>query len=239
MGNLVAQNDAVGTARSDSLEATVQRRFAGGYTFSFSYQGLSAIERDFYYNEFDARPSEQASNQGVPHRYVATGIYELPLGRGKRWLQSGVGAALLGGWQIAQTYEWQAGALISWNNPLFYYGDPNDVAKGKQTLERWFNTDNFERSAARSPAAFHRLTFPSRIDGVREDSLNQWNANIQRRFSLFEKATFEFRFDMINVTNHSQFNPPNIDPLSTNFGRITSHSSTTNRFILIQGRILF
>jgi hypothetical protein len=239
MGNLTALNDSVGTARSDSLEAGVQRRFAGGYTFSFSYQGLRAVEKDFFYNEFDAKPSEQPSNQGVPHRYVATGIYELPFGRGKRWAQSGIGAALLGGWQIAQTYEWQAGALITWNNPLFYYGNPADVAGGKRTLERWFNTDNFERNAARGPAAFHRRTFPSRINGVREDSLNQWNANLQRKFSVTEKVNFEFRVDMINVANHSQFNPPNIDPFSTNFGRITAHSSTTNRFLLIQGRILF
>lgn len=239
MGNLTAQNDSVGTARSDSLEAVVQRRFAAGVSFSFSYQGLRAVERDFYYNEFDAKPSEQASNQSVPHRYIATGIFELPFGRGKRWLQGGVAAALLGGWQMAQTYEWQAGALISWNSPLFYNGDPAGVAKGKQTLERWFNTDNFERSAARGPAAFHRNTFPSRIAGVREDSLNQWNANIQRKFSVTEKVNFEFRIDMINVANHSQFNPPNIDPYSTNFGRITAHSSTTNRFLLMQGRILF
>jgi len=239
MGNLTATNDAVGTSRSDSLEAVVQRRFGGGLTFSFSYQGLRAVERDFYYNEFDAEPSEQPSNQGAPNRFIATGILELPFGRGKPWLPSGIGAALLGGWQIAQTYEWQAGALISWNNPLFYYGDPTDVAKGQRTLERWFNTDNFERSAARGPAEFHRKMFPSRLDGVREDSLNQWNANIQRKFSITERMSFEFRFDMINVINHSQFNPPNIDPYSTNFGRITSHSSTTNRFLLIQGRILF
>ncbi|MGH9659759.1 MAG: carboxypeptidase regulatory-like domain-containing protein [Bryobacteraceae bacterium] len=239
MGNMTATNDSVGAARSDSLEATMQRRFAAGYTFSFSYQGLRAVEKDFYFQEYDPGPSEKASNQAVPHRYIATGIYELPFGRGKRWLQRGVSAALLGGWQIAQTYEWQAGALLAWSSPLFYYGDPADVAKGPRTLERWFNTDNFERNASRGPAAFHRRVFPNHIDGVRDDSLNQWNANIQRKFGITEKVSFEFRFDMINVANHSQFAAPNIDPYSTNFGRITAHSSTTNRFVLVQGRILF
>jgi hypothetical protein len=79
MGNRTAQNDGVGTARSDSLEAAIQRRFAGGYTFSFSHQGLRAVERDFFYNEFDLEPSERASNQGVPHRYVAMGIFRVAL----------------------------------------------------------------------------------------------------------------------------------------------------------------
>jgi len=239
MGNLTATNDSVGTSRSDPLETTVQRRFAGGYTFLFSYQGLRAVEKDFYFNEFDAALSERPSNQAVPHRYIATGIFELPFGRGKHWLESGVGGALLGGWQIAQTYEWQGGALLDWGANIFYYGEPADVAKGQQTLGRWFNTDNFERTASRGPAAFHRRVFPNRIDDVRADSLNQWNANIQRKFVITEKVNFEFRFDVINVANHSQFNPPNLDPYSTNFGRITSHSSTTNRFVLIQGRVLF
>jgi trimeric autotransporter adhesin len=69
--------------------------------------------------------------------------------------------------------------------------------------------------------------------------LNQWNVNIQREFHLTERVRFQIRGDAINLQNRSQFNAPDLNPLSTNFGRITSQTDGTNRFIQIQGRIRF
>jgi hypothetical protein len=191
-----------------------------------------------YLNEFDPEPSWILTNFGVPHRLAATGILELPFGKGRAFLQSGIASALLGGWQIAGTYEWQPGALLDWGN-LFYYGDPADVANGERTLDRWFNTDGFERNAQRTPAAFQARVFPARIQGVRADGLNRIDANIQRDFRITERITFQLRMDALNAANRSQFEAPNRDPISTNFGRVTNNTSSTMRFLLFQARIRF
>jgi hypothetical protein len=106
-------------------------------------------------------------------------------------------------------------------------------------LDRWFNTDGFERSAARGPAAFHRRVFPQRIGNVRADGLNRMDANVQREFPLRELTSLQLRLDVLNVMNRSQFAAPVVDPVSTNFGRVTNHTATTMRFLLVQARIRF
>ena len=228
----------LGSARSNSLEVSFQRRFAQGFSFNAGYTRLQIYERDYFHNEFDAEPSERSSNDGRPHRFFAVGIFEFPFGKGKAWFQSGLLNYLLGGWQLAATYEYQPGALLTWGN-LFYYGKLEDIPLKERTLERWFNTENFERSAAKGPASFHRRVFPTVVPGVRADSQNRWNANLQREFRMSEAARLQFRVDALNVFNRSLFGAPSTDPYSTNFGRITSTVQSDKRWIQLQARIRF
>lgn len=227
-----------GKVKTHSIEATFRRRFSQGLTLNASYTGLYERDKLYYYNEFDPDPSWRQTNAGVPHRISATGIYELPFGRGHMWAQSGIANALFGGWQIAATYEWQPGPFLDWGN-IFYYGDLADINSGTRTLDQWFNTSGFERDAQKAPAAYQARVFPTRIDGLRADGLNRMDANIQRQFRITERWALQLRFDALNVANHSQFEPPNLDPTSTNFGKVTNNTSSTMRFLLIQARLKF
>jgi hypothetical protein len=238
MNGLTETSSTDGKVKTHSFEATFQRRFARGFTLNAAYTGLYERDRTFYYNEFDPTPSWRQSNAGVPHRFSATGIFELPFGKGRLLARSGIANAVLGGWQVAATYEWQPGALLDWGN-VFYYGDLSAINTGDRTLDRWFNTDNFERTASKAPAAFQSRVFPTRIDGLRADGLNRMDANVQREFKLRESLTFQLRLDALNVANHSQFDVPNLDPTSTNFGKVTSNTSSTMRFLLVQARLKF
>ncbi|MEX2261694.1 MAG: carboxypeptidase-like regulatory domain-containing protein [Bryobacteraceae bacterium] len=238
MNNLNASAATDGKVKTHSLEASFQRRFARGFTFNANYTALYERDKLYYHNEFDALPSWRQSNAGVPQRFAATGIFELPFGRGRAFAQSGIASALFGGWQIAGTFEWQPGALLDWGN-LFYSGDLANINTGARTLDRWFNTEGFERNAQRTPAAFQARVFPTRVDGVRGDGLNRIDANIQRDFRLTEKFALQLRMDALNVANRSQFANPDMNPISTNFGRVTNNTSSTMRFLLFQIRIKF
>lgn len=238
MNGLTDSSATDGAVKTHSFEATFQRRFAKGFTVNAAYTGLYERDKTYYYNEFDASPSWRQSNSGVPHRFSATGIFELPFGKGRMLARSGVGNVLFGGWQVAATYEWQPGQLLDWGS-VFYYGDLGAINTGERTLERWFNTDGFERSANKAPAAFQARVFPTRVDGLRADGLDRLDANIQRDFRIREGFTFQLRLDALNLANHSQFDVPNMDPTSTNFGRVTSNTSSTMRFLLVQARLKF
>src|SRR5262249_37073860 len=117
------------------------------------------------------------------------------------------------------------------------YGKLEDIGSGTRTLDRWFNIDNFERTAAKGPAAFHKRVFPTRVEGVRADGLNQWNANLMRTFRLRERVSLQLRMDPLNVQNRSQFDSPENNPNLANFGRVTSQTVTRNRFIQVQARL--
>ncbi len=236
--NGLIETGPYGAVKGHSVEAVFQKRFGQGLLLNANFTGLHERDRDFFYNEFDPKPSWEETNNGVPYRFTATGIYELPFGRGKWFARTGVGNALLGGWQIAGAYEWQPGPLINWGN-VFYNSDPANVCSGTRTLDQWFDTSGFVKGAAAQPAAFQARVFPTRISGCRADGLNRLDTNIQRTFKIRESLRFQLRFDALNVANHSQFDVPNVDPTSTNFGKITNNTSSTMRFLLIQGRIQF
>lgn len=228
--------------RTHEIQVSFEKRFAQGWNLSASYTGMKILEADFLYNEFDPTPSERVSNDGRPHRFITTGIWELPFGKGKRFA-SGVNRAmdyLIGGWQLASTFEWQPGPITDWGNRFYYGSDFNDIANVDQrTFDAWFNTANFERTSTKAPNSFHSRIFPFRIDPLRRMDTIQWNANVSKNFRITERANMQLRLDALNVLNRSQMDHPNTDPFSTNFGRITSQTSATNRWLQVQARITF
>lgn len=233
-----------GRARTHAFELNFQRRMSKGFNLSASYTRMIQDDNNILENEFDTAPTKWwASNSARPHRLTATGIFELPFGKGRAYFQQGVLNHILGGWQLAATYEFQPGPLLGWGNN-FYYGDIKnfeaEATSGTKTLDRWFNTDlNIQKNASLLPAAYHVRVFPRVFNRLRADGLNQWNANLLREFKIYEGVRLQFRGDVINVQNRSQMNAPDMSPTATNFGRITSQTSSLNRFYQIQARIQF
>jgi hypothetical protein len=110
-----------GTATYDSLQASLERRFAAGLQaqVSFTWQktitdsdsslpgingGVTQIQ-----NPQDLSIDRSVSIQDVPVMFVAAWIYELPFGRGKPFLKEGIARAVLGGWQIGGVQRYQSG----------------------------------------------------------------------------------------------------------------------------------
>ena len=244
MNGLFNSADPAGKARTHALELNFQRRFSRGFNLNASYTRMLQENRTILENEFNTSPAVWwPSDTARPHRFTATGIFEFPFGKGRSYFREGVLNHVLGGWQMAATYEFQPGPLLAWGN-LFYNGDVNGfeqaASSGTKSLEQWFNTGvPFERVASNQPAAFHARVFPRFFNGLRADGLSQWNANLLREFRLHEKLRFQIRADALNLQNRSQMAGPDLSPTSTNFGRITSQTSSLNRFYQVQARIQF
>jgi hypothetical protein len=87
------------------------------YTYSSAGNWTTII------NEYDPAPRQWTpTNSPLPHRFNATGIYELPLGNGRTYLKTGILSHVIGNWQVALTYDFQQGPFLTWGNN-FYYGD--------------------------------------------------------------------------------------------------------------------
>jgi len=237
LGNALNETGPYGENKAHSLELIFQRRFAQVLTIHGNFTALHERDRDFY-NQFDASPRWELSNNGAPYRVAATGIYELPFGKGKPLVRSGIPAAIAGGWQIASAFEWQPGPLLQWGN-VSYNGSPNQICSGSRTLDHWFNTSGFVTDPAQQPAAFQAQVFPTLIGSCRADGLNRLDANLQRTFRIKENLSFQLRMDALNLQNRSQFNPPDLNPVNSTFGKVTNNTTSTMRFLLFQGRIRF
>ena len=201
-----------------SLQARMQKRFGRNYQTIVAYTWSKYLEAINFLNEGDATTTHVVSSQDRTHRIVATGIWQIPLAKGRR----GMVGLIAAGWQLQGIYQRQSGAPLSFGNVLWYGGDIHDIAGG-QTAAAWFNTANFERNAALQLVDNLR-TFPLRLSGVRTMGLNLLDAGISKNQRLREGLTMQLRADAFNSMNHTHFGAPNTSPTSTDFGSISTTS---------------
>jgi hypothetical protein len=135
-----------------SLQAEIRRRFSGGLQFQADYtfsKALTNAAGAFGNNQSDLtswrtlRDKEldyMRSNQDQTHRFVFNSIYDLPFGRGRRYLSSANGFVdrVLGGWT--------AGSIVVWaTRPPWF------VASNRATVNQF--------NAANNPAQLLGISF--------------------------------------------------------------------------------
>lgn len=173
-------------------------------------------------NDTDTVLEHVISPQDRPQRVVINGIYEVPFGRGRRFLNRGGWAnAIAGGWSFQGIYQGQSGPPIGFGNVLYYGGDLAGIVlpRSERTVERWFNTDNFEKASGRGLANNIR-TFPSRLTGLRADGYNNFDLSVFKTFRFRERFAAQLRLEAQDAMNHAMFSPPNAAPANTNFGKV-------------------
>jgi hypothetical protein len=224
-GVSVTDND--GYSNYHSLQTRLERRFSRGYTLMAAYTWSKFMEGIGYLNETDPNPEYVVSDQDRSHRFVTSGVWELPVGRGKLIGGSMHRAAdkLFGGWQVQGIYQYQGGAPLGFGNAIFN-GDLKAIplASGQRSIGRWFNTDaGFERNAARQLGSNLRY-MPSRFSGIRGDGIDNWDLSVIKNTHFTERIYLQFRAEFLNAFNHAQFSAPNTTPSSTAFGTVTETS---------------
>lgn len=247
------------------VEILLQKRFSHGFQSSGIYT-RSWSRQQWLPNQFDPALAWQPGTGSRPNRFVWTTVWELPFGKGRQWLTHGLLDHVAGGWQLSWIYQYQTGALINWGN-LFYYGEQSqivDVLKHDQVhdanIHQWFDQGavynnvinpsqsatgaipsgfvGFEGRTAFQPGTYQARVFPQYIEGLRADGIRNWDVKVYRRFTLRERLNLNLSVDLLNLTNHTQFNSPVITPTATNFGFVTSQANAP-RNLQLNARIEF
>jgi len=171
----------------------------------------------------------------IKHRFVASYIYELPFGHGRRWGSKWNKAAdlVLGGWQVSGIHSIQSGlaltATLGGSSVLNIggerrarpnvVGDPN-LSSSERTLQRWFNTDAF-RAFSPAPQAFGNAG----VGIMRGPNYINFDFTLAKDFRVNERMRVQFRTEFFNAFNRANFGPPNIMRDSSGFGQILSASN--------------
>ncbi len=213
----------VGYSWYHSLQATAERRLAQGFSLQANYVWSKYMEATSFLNSGDPRLEEGISLDDRQHHLSATGIWELPFGRGRPLFTAAHGLAqhLIGGWTVQAIWQASTGAPLAFGNVLFT-GDVTKIAlpKSERRIDRWFDTSGFERNAARQLQNNFR-GFPSRLSGVRAPGVNVWDASLIKRFALTERVRAQLRGEFLNAANRSHLTTPVVAPANTLFGQIT------------------
>ena len=229
-----------------SLQLKVQRRFSGGLTvlgsFSFgksidngSQIRNTATEALTPSNDYDLRLERGLSGFDFRRRWTTSWLYEVPVGRGRRYLGSASRAvdSVLGGWQLGGILTFQdgfplsvycGGGLIQNGGGVCYpdaTGAKVALSKGEQTVRRFFNTSAFvDRLPGGAQFRFGNVA----RNPVRGPGIVNWDASVNKSFRLSEKGRLEFRAEAFNLPNHPIFGAPGGVLRTANFGAITSTS---------------
>ena len=132
----------------------------------------------------------------------------------------------------------QSGPPIGFGNVAFT-GAYSDLAVSTPSVQRWFNTDGFERRAAFQLDQNIR-TFPLRLGNIRGDGINVWDMSVVKNFQVFESLKAQLRGEAEGATNTPNYNPPNTAPANTLFGQVTgTQTGQEERRIFVGLKIIF
>jgi len=234
-----------GASNYNAFQLSVKRRFSGGFTMDSAYTFSKSLDLGSQFhaggqNRYEGVLTQDDNcrncDRGVsgfdtPHRWVTSFLYELPVGRGKRFLASSPGVVdkLLGGWQVNAILLFKngwpftvrdfrdrslaAGAFIPVDRPNLVgketvTGDPN----------KWFDVSAYSAVPLGTFGNLGRNTL--RGDGVSNLDLSVFKRTYIPKIS--EQFAVEFRAEFFNLPNHATFNFPNNDFGSSTPGRVGS-----------------
>jgi hypothetical protein len=228
----LATND--GNSNYNALLVSLKRRSARGLSYGVSYTWSHNIS-DFVDNLTGGAFPQNTYNYGgergdsmfdVRQRFVSYLTYELPFGKGKKYMdQGGVANGVLGGWQVNTIVTKQTGTTIqvsgpdsrgtgSFNMRPDCIGNARSGASNNPRSGVWLN-----------PAAFALPAGPFGNCGVgiyHGPGFTNVDLSVFKSFPVRESIRFEFRAEAFNAFNHADFgNPASFFP-SGGFGIISS-----------------
>ncbi|HKQ76366.1 MAG TPA: carboxypeptidase-like regulatory domain-containing protein [Blastocatellia bacterium] len=254
-----------GTSHYDSLQAQITRHLTkglsvlGAYTWSKAlFTGSeSAIDAAGSQDVYNRRLERTITSFHIPHFVKMTWIYDLPVGKGRKWLTGGVLSHVIGGWTLTGIHQYRSGdsLAITGSGPatsLFNGTIRPDWIQGVPVILN-HNADvqtNGVGALYLNPAAFalvprtgnsipRRLgTAPPRLPNVRGPAVFSEDFGLQKKFAFSEDKSFELRADYFNAFNRSGRGNPVTEITDPLFGRIVG-SRFGPRNIQVSARFTF
>lgn len=233
----IQEVDGSVNANYNALTAKFTRRFArglsylAGYTWSKSIDngsGIRTLGHDtlFPQNSYCIRCERALSIFDVRHRFVTSLLYELPVGKGKQFLNTGgIANAVFGGWQLSSILTVQPNGFpltvqdgnISRVGGYFdrpnATGQPSDLPRSQRVPDHWFNTAAY----AQQPTGTFGNAGRNTVIGP---GILDWDFSTLKNWHFSENRYVQFRFEAFNMANHPIWGDPDTYLPDNSFGQI-------------------
>jgi hypothetical protein len=199
--------------RAGDLAATAVYTWAQSKDDKSAAAGVGATGAGFqgfmdnHHPELDYGPSDY----DVDQRFVASYVYQLPVGRGKK-IANGVNRAadlVIGGWETTGIATFQAGFPYSITandvgGVLGTFFQRADMASGcniHNNLNKAFQRVNFACFSQPALGVFGNTA----RNWLRQPGINNWDMGIGKSFHIAERVQFKLNGDFFNAFNHHQY----------------------------------
>ena len=217
----LATND--GNSDYNALLVSLRSRSSKGMSYGASYtwsHNISDYVDNLTGTAFPQNAYNYAAERGdsmfdVRQRFVSFVTYELPVGKGKKYLgQGGVASYILGGWQVNTIVSVQTGATIQLAAPDSSLaggshasrpdciGDARSGASDDPRSGFWLNQNAF---AVPGTGQFGNCG----VGRYHGPGFTNVDLSFFKIVPVKESMRFEFRAEMFNAFNHANFSNPN------------------------------
>ena len=231
------QNPA-GASSYNALQLSANRRFSNGLQFLVSFtwskyldntegpEGWTNGAAQSVQNWYDTALEKSLFINDIPRSLVMSYVYELPVGKGKKFAPSNkIVNGAIGGWQVAGITSFKDGFPLTvtnaTNNSNSFGGNqrPNitgSVGVSNPNIYEWFNTAAFAQ-----PAPFTFGDAPRTLGYLRSQGTINTDATLQKYWPLWnESAKLQLRAEFYNLFNRTQFFAPGTTFGTSSFGVI-------------------
>ena len=245
-GGLCNNFDMAGAASYNALQVQTQKRFTNGVSFLVAYtlsRTMASTDTGFAsfnfgaLNKFNQRPEWTVAANDQPHILNISTVYELPIGRGKRFLNSGglLAENLLGGWQVSGVFQYSSGNL----NANGFLGEVADfrydvfgngfnranLVPGVSLSENWHNYWTGQpiiNVNAFSDPGYAMGNAPRVVGALRDRSFADENLGLAKKLKFGERVNGELRMEFYNILNRVQQCDPDFNFSDSSFGIINN-----------------
>jgi hypothetical protein len=222
------------------------RRLSQGLTMQWNYVLSKLItDSDTYFansataamDQNNRRLEKSIGQYDQTHAFKFSTLYDLPFGKGRKWINHGFLTNVIGGWRISAIQVYTSGTPIALarNNPLPIF---NGITRPLiETYDDWRapiagdkfdpNVDKFLKPKSAFPAqpagAFGNETRYN--PKVRSFWGKNENVSLAKSFPIKEKVRIDFRAEAFNVFNRTIFGTGSTNLDSTTFGLVTNQAN--------------
>lgn len=238
----------------NGLQTSLRRRSKNGLTLLVSYTFSRAIDtasstnnsttgtQKFPQDIHNLQLERSLSDFHRKHQFTASFNYELPFGKGRRFMSdaSGLTDFFLGGWQVNGIVSMLSGRPFT---PQF---SSADIAQQRPDLIG-DPYSNIPAGLAFNPAAFARPVAtaedPTLFGNAGRNiligpSFNSTDMSLMKNFRINERARVQFRWEVFNVFNNTNFQVPVFQLDNANVGTY-SQTANENREMQFALKLLF
>jgi carboxypeptidase family protein len=215
----IFENSAASSYHALQLEG--RKRYSRGYSFTASYTWSHAIDdvSDIFpiagapilpQDSFNYRLERANANYDISHRFSTSVVWDLPFYRG----ESGGVAAVLGGWQVTSIFQAHTGQPFTLIVPVDANFDGNLTDRPDTTDGLIFFEGHRQQKVQIAPGRdvpeFFTLGQSSPIgrNTVRGDSFINLDLAFNKNFRFTESQNLQFRAEVFNLLNRSNFGLP-------------------------------
>jgi carboxypeptidase family protein/TonB-dependent receptor-like protein len=211
----------------------------GNYTLNVSGYGSAGAFENYY----DSAASMGPAGYDIKHNLSATGVYALPLGRGKQYFSSAnrVLDEVVGGWKVSTAVVAYSGfpeTITGGSSNSNSYG-PNRVNQYRKlkvvgrSSANWFGTDasaapcttaGVDNGTCAFGVPANNVFGTSQNGAVRGPGYFNTDLSAFKDFHLFESHTIGFRFDAFNAFNIVSLGNPDTGITDSTYGNVSLQS---------------